>query len=67
MNTTTQYLNERQVSDMTNLALQTLRNFRSTRRGPQYVKVGRSVRYNLLDVLKFMESRKIRTEDEPGS
>ena len=56
-----QYLTERQVSEMTGRALSTLRNDRMYRRGLPYVKMGRSVRYDLEDVRTFMESRRIKT------
>jgi predicted DNA-binding transcriptional regulator AlpA len=58
---TARYLNERQVSKITGRALSTLRNERSKRRGIPYSKIGRSVRYNIKDVIQFMESRKIET------
>jgi len=58
-----QYLTEKQVSGITGRALQTLRNERFLGRGIPYVKVGRSIRYSLEDVVGFMESRKIRTQD----
>jgi len=58
-----QYLTEKQVSEITGRALQTLRNERFLGKGIPYVKVGRSVRYSLEDVVEFMESRKIGTED----
>jgi predicted DNA-binding transcriptional regulator AlpA len=56
---TERYLNEREVSTLTGLALPTLRNYRSTNQGPPYVKVGRAVRYSLSDVYEYMEARKI--------
>jgi hypothetical protein len=66
-----QYFTEKQVAQMTGRALQTLRNERFMGRGIPYVKIGRSVRYSLEDVVEFMESRKIGTEDSmyarPGS
>jgi predicted DNA-binding transcriptional regulator AlpA len=58
------YLNEKQVSEMTGIALSTLRNYRSKRRGFAYVKSGRSVRYLESDVIDYMESRKIRTQEQ---
>jgi hypothetical protein len=58
-----QYLTEKQVAEITARALQTLRNERFLGRGVPYVKVGRSIRYSLEDVVEFMESRKIGTED----
>jgi len=59
----TQYLKERQVALMTGRAVQTLRNDRAMRRGIPYSKIGKSVRYGLTDVITFMESRKILTND----
>jgi predicted DNA-binding transcriptional regulator AlpA len=55
-----QYLNERQVADMTGIALSTLRNQRFDRKGIPYIKAGRSVRYSQQDVVEYMESRKIQ-------
>jgi hypothetical protein len=47
------FLNEKQVAQMTNRALSTLRNERHLNRGIKYCKIGRSIRYELEDVLKF--------------
>ena len=63
MNTATQYLTEREVSQMTRRALSTLRNERAAGRGMPYIKVGRSVRYSLADVIRYMEERKVNTKD----
>jgi len=62
MNHKTRYIDEREVSRITGRALPTLRNDRFNRRGITYVKLGRSVKYRLADVLEFMESRKINTK-----
>ena len=56
------YIGEKEVALITGRALQTLRNDRHRGRGLPYVKMGRSIRYNLADVLNFMEARKIATE-----
>ena len=56
------YINENQVSEITGRALSTLRNERSKGLGIPYIKLGRSVRYDLQDVIEFMEAHKIRTE-----
>ncbi len=53
------YLTEKQVSAMTNFALSTLRNARFNRTGIKYLKISRSVRYKLEDVLQFMDSHRI--------
>ena len=57
-----EYVDEREVKRITKRALPTLRNHRFHKRGIPYVKLGRSVRYRLADVLEFMESRKVETE-----
>ena len=57
------YLNEKQVSEMTGLALPTLRNDRFLGRRLPYIKIGKAVRYSETDVINFMESRKIQTTD----
>ena len=57
------FLTEKQVNQMTNRSLSTLRNERHLNRGIKYCKIGRSVRYELSDVLEFMRSRKIQTEE----
>jgi len=56
-----QYLNEKEVAKITRLSLATLRNDRFLSRGIPYVKIGRSVRYSLEDVIQYMESHKIKT------
>lgn len=53
------YLTEKEVAAMTGLSLSNLRNSRFLGRGLPYVKIGRSVRYNLDDVIEYMESRKV--------
>jgi hypothetical protein len=54
------YLTEAEVASMTGLALQTLRNDRcSPSRRLPYTKFGKAVRYNLEDVVNFLESHKV--------
>jgi len=55
------YLKEVEVSQMTGLALPTLRNHRAARKGIPYVKMQKSVRYDLSDVIAFMDSNKVKT------
>jgi len=62
MNDIPKYVDERRVSEITGIALPTLRNSRFKRRGIPWVKCGRSVRYALSDVVEYMESRKIIPE-----
>ena len=61
------YLNEVQVAEITGRALSTLRNERFCRRGIPYVKIGRSVRYSLEDVIRYMDSHKIETTFDQNS
>ncbi len=53
------YLTERQVAEMTGFSKYTFQRLRFEHRGPAYLKVGRSVRYRLEDIQKWMESRRI--------
>ncbi|MFX0203063.1 MAG: helix-turn-helix transcriptional regulator [Candidatus Hodarchaeota archaeon] len=57
-----QYLTEREVAEMTKRALPTLRNDRHKGKGMPYIKIGRSVRYALRDVIEYMDSKRIRPE-----
>lgn len=49
---------------MTGRALQSLRNDRHLGKNIPYIKFGKSVRYNINDVIEFMESRKIDTGEQ---
>jgi hypothetical protein len=53
------YLNEKQVSEMTAIPLSTLRNDRFLSKGIPFIKIGKSVRYDLYDVVDYMDSHKI--------
>lgn len=53
------YLTEKEVSWMTGRSLSTLRSDRFKCQGLPYVKIGRSVRYALVDIVQYMESRKV--------
>ncbi len=57
------YIDEQQVAELTGIAVQTLRNWRSKRRFIRYCKVGRAVRYDIRDVHEFMEGRKIKVTE----
>ncbi len=58
------YLNEKEISNLTGLALSTLRNHRHQGIGLPYIKVGRAVRYSFQDVVEYFESHKISTENQ---
>lgn len=59
--TANRYLRETEVSELTGLALSTLRNDRARagRRRIPYCKVGRSIRYLESDIRHFMEAHRI--------
>ena len=55
-------LTPKEVSKLIARAEQSLANDRCARRGLPYVKIGRSVRYKLTDVLSYAEARRIDPE-----
>lgn len=55
------YLNEKQLAEITGMALSTIRNHRAARKGIPFVKMQKSVRYDLSDVIAFMDSNKVET------
>jgi len=56
----TKYITETECAELTGLSLSTLRNDRSKRVKLPYIKVGKSVRYDQDDIVKFMDSHKIK-------
>lgn len=56
------YLKEKQVAEITAIALQTLRNDRYFRKGIPFIKKGRSVRYSAEDVHRFMQGHRVEME-----
>ena len=57
------YLTDKEVEEITGRKRQTLANDRHMRRGIPYVRVGRSIRYYLNDVVEFMERGRIETRE----
>ena len=58
------WLNEKEAKEVTGDSLSTLRNNRHNGVGIPYYKVGKSVRYNLQEILDYMQSHRIATEDK---
>ena len=56
---TDSYVNEKRVAEITGFALQTLRNARAVGKLFPYIKIGKSVRYRLGDIIAIMEKNKI--------
>ena len=58
------FVNDVRAAEILGLSPQTLRNWRSQSRGPDYVRIGRAVRYRVGDLIEFAEKRRIRHESE---
>lgn len=56
-------LSAEQVADLTGLALDTLAQWRSQRRGIPYLKIGRAVRYDLNDVQAYLRGCRVSVSD----
>ncbi len=52
-------VDEKTAARILGIAVQTLRNWRHVRRGPAYVKMGRSVRYQLRDIQAYIDERRV--------
>lgn len=59
MSVNPEYLTEKEVSVRYKWPLPTLRNWRHAHKGPPYIKVGRSIRYKVADVDRFMAVHRI--------
>ncbi len=57
------YLTEKEAAQLTGMALSTLRNHRSKRRGLPYIKMGKSVRYSFQDIIEYFEGHKVTHSD----
>lgn len=49
-------LSESELSEITGVAVQTLRNWRCTRQGPPFYKLGRAVKYSPTAYSKWLET-----------
>ncbi|MGI9102738.1 MAG: helix-turn-helix domain-containing protein [Terriglobales bacterium] len=56
-------LSAEQVAELTGLALDTLAQWRSQRRGIPYLKIGRAVRYDLTDVQAYLRGCRVSVSD----
>lgn len=55
------YLTEKELAEATGLALSTIRNQRSNRRGIPFIKMKKSVRYDWNDVVEYMNQNRVQT------
>jgi len=60
--TENQVINETQAAEILGRAVQTLRNDRHLRKGPAYLKLGRSIKYRVNDLVDYMEKHRIDPE-----
>ncbi len=52
-------IDEKQAAQILNVAVQTMRNRRMQGRPPKYVKLGRSIRYDVSDLDAYIEAQKV--------
>ena len=52
-------VNEHRAAEILGLAVQTLRNRRHMRAGCPYIRMGRSIRYRVNDLLDYLERHRI--------
>jgi len=55
-------LNDREAAQLLGKRVQTLRNWRSLKRGPAYIKLGRSVKYRIEDLQEYILRSRIDPE-----
>ncbi|MFB3923938.1 MAG: helix-turn-helix domain-containing protein [Terriglobia bacterium] len=56
-------LTAEEVAEITGLALDTLAQWRSQKRGIPYLKIGRAVRYDPADVQSYLEGCRVSVSD----
>lgn len=62
-NASDQFLNEKQVAELTGISISTLRQARMKKEGIPYMKVGKKlVRYRLSEVINYMDSKRVETK-----
>ena len=54
-----QVVDETQAAKILGRSVQTLRNDRHLRQGPAYIKLGRSVRYRIKDLIDYLEEHRV--------
>jgi predicted DNA-binding transcriptional regulator AlpA len=50
-------LTERELAEITSFSPRTLQAWRQRQAGPPFIRVGRSIRYSLLDVIAWMKAQ----------
>ena len=60
---TRQFLNKRELSEFLGLSVFTIDSWVSERREIPFVKMGRKVMFDIADVLRWVESRKVQPRE----
>lgn len=55
------FVSEEVASELTGYSMPTLRKWRTYKKGPQYYKTEKSVRYKVQDLIEFMEKDRVLT------
>lgn len=58
------FLDEKAVAKLLGLCPKTLNLWRLQRRGPAFIRCGRSIRYSMRDVRAWIDERTVRPEEE---
>lgn len=61
LRSTIELFNETELADLLDVKVQTLASWRSEERGPDYVKLGKSIFYRKADVLEWVNSNVVFT------
>jgi len=60
------YLTPLETASLLQVTEGTLRQWRYMRKGPRFIKTGRKVLYDIVDIETWIAKRKIQTQDAPG-
>jgi len=56
-------LDDKAAAESLGMAVQTLRNWRCQRKGPPYIKLGRSIRYQVKDIEEYKQKKRVDPEN----
>jgi predicted DNA-binding transcriptional regulator AlpA len=57
-------MNDKQAARFIGISVATIRKWRFERKGPSYVRLGRSIRYFRVDLESFIEAKRINVMEE---
>ncbi len=56
-------LDDKAAAKSLGMAVQTLRNWRCQRKGPPYIRLGRSIRYQVKDIEAYKQKKRVDPEN----